>query len=366
MKGIERGMGALLASLMLALLLVAMPMPATALELLDSKLQIHGFGHQGYLLTSHNKWQDADSKGSFNFNNFGLLFAAQPQDDLTIWAQLFADDSSSLRLDWAFVDYKFSDQLRLRGGQVRDPIGLLSETRDIKYLQLSTIKPYIYQEEAEMIAEAFRGVSLIYSPDLLDGNLTIDVFGGEPKFFEGENTEEELRHLIGGRISYKTPLDGLSLIASASTSKEERPETGEEGRQNLYVGSIAYENHNFDLKSEYAYLKDIETRSFGYYAQAGYTFFNKLTPFVRYDYIALDKDQRSDPSFYQKGISFGIGYKFNSNVALKVENHIIRGYGLPAHVEIGEDEDGEELTEVPAGSGRKNWNLFAASLNFIF
>ncbi len=347
---------------MFALLCMAAT-PATALELFDSKLQVHGFGHQGYLLTSRNNWQGADSKGSFNFNNFGLLFTVEPQENTTVWAQLFAGDDASIRLDWAFVDYKYSDQLRLRGGQVRDPIGLLSEIRDIKYLQLSTIKPYIYQEETEMIAEAFRGASLIYTPDALDGNLSINLFGGAPVFFEGENADEKLRNLVGGRITYKTPVEGLTLLASASTSKEERTEglETESGRQNLYMGSLSYHNYNINIASEYAFQKDIDTLRFGYYAQAGYTFFDKLTPFVRYDYLTMDKADRRNPEQYQRGFVFGIDYKFNSNIAFKIEDHIIRGFALPAHVEIEED-----VFEVEEGTGRKNWNLFAASLNFIF
>lgn len=96
-------------------------------------------------------------------------------------------------------------------------------------------------------------------------------------------------------------------------------------------------------------------RSKAYYLQTGYTLAEKWTPYARYDYAATDDRLNNDPSFYQKIWVAGVGYKIGNNFNLRLEDHINRGYALP--VASG---------EVAAGTGRKNWNLFAASINFIF
>jgi hypothetical protein len=331
---------------------------ADALEMLDNKLEIHGYGHQGFLLTDGNHYLKADSKGTWEFNALALLFTVKATEDTTIWAQLFSS-LHDFRLDWAFVNYQASNDLQLRAGQIKTPIGIYNEIRDVKYLQLSTLEPLIYQEELKLTHEAFRGASLVYDYYVGNSSITLDLYGGQQANLEEdeEKSDQKFNQLIGGRITYKTPINGLSLMGSGYTSKAEEIEAGEtsKGRQSLWMGSVDYQNHGIDLKAEYASMKLIDRKTYGYYAQGGYTFFDKLTPFVRYDYLTTDKEQKSDPAFYQKDLVVGVGYKFNSNVALKVEDHFVRGYALP--VVTG---------EIAPGSGASNWNLLAASINFIF
>src|SRR5215467_2112364 len=112
--------------------------------------------------------------------------------------------------------------------------------------------------------------------------------------------------------------------------------------------------NNWDIKSEYA-RRSSETTVESYYVQAGYTFNDRWTPFGRYDYVALDKTRKNDPSYYQKTLVAGLDYKVNGNISLRVEGHFNKGYGLP--VASG---------EVEAGAGSDRWNMYSTSVTFMF
>jgi len=112
---------------------------------------------------------------------------------------------------------------------------------------------------------------------------------------------------------------------------------------------------DLDLKAEYGRMTVFGKTAATWYAQAAYTFNDKWTPYVRYDYVATDVDNRADPSFYQRSTVLGLGYKITPSVGLRLETHINHGYAMPVASE-----------EVEAGAGKTDWTMTAFSLNFIF
>ena len=317
------------------------------------RVEIHGYGHQGYLQAKDNIYLKADDKGSWDYNALALLFAAKIDDKSKVWMQLYGD-SSNMRLDWAFVDYQLTSTLTGRAGQIKAPIGLYNEIRDIKFLQLSTLQPMLYQEAVDIAFESYRGVAVAYDHDLGNSSLALDAYAGQQVDFESSTTIKN-RGLTGGRLTYKTPLDGLKFMVSAYTNKKKTISTAVESTLNSAILSADYTANNWDIKAEYADqhngLENKKART--YYAQAGYTFAEKWTPFMRYDYITTDVSQKSDPSYYQKSKVLGVNYKLNNSVAVRVENHWNTGYAMPVA--------SSENTGV-----KDDWNLFAASVNFIF
>lgn len=318
-------------------------------------LEIHGYGHQGYLQTNDNTYLGADSKGTWDFNALALVFTAKIDDKATIWTQLHST-SKQTRLDWVFLDYQVNNNLAARVGQIKMPLGLYNEIRDIQFLHLSTLNPALYSEAAEIVHEAYRGAAVIYTHDFGGGSLSWDAYGGEVADFQAAVTLKN-RRLLGGRVTYKTPLEGLRFMASAFRNKQEDTLTAKKGTEKAWILSGDYTNNNWDLKAEYANLNHAldGKNAKSYYTQAGYTFMEKWTPFVRLDYITTDKTQRTDPSFYQKTVALGVGYKLNNGVSLRLENHWNRGYALPV-----------AAAEVAAGAGKPDWNMLAASVQFIF
>lgn len=350
-------------------------------------VQIHGYGNQDFIMTNKNDFLGAE-EGTWDHNTMSLVFTANVTDDTSVWAKIFAR-SEKTSMEWLYVDYKAGGGVDLRIGQMKLPIGIFNLIRDMKFLHLAETDPYMYSEEVDLIFENFRGVEVEYNTRWFN----IDVIGGAPEMEESEeaaewefdltpgagtltmNTEEvEVRNLIGGRLTLKTPLEGLKLMFSGATFHEERTMTEifvdlatatitetvspeEVGREKLWVASLDLERGHLDVKAEYARKSGMDEQMISYYGEAGYTVFEKLTPFVRYDYIATDRNSKGDPAFYQKDTTVGIGYHVNDYFKVKVENHFINGYGLA--VATGD-------VDPTSPDAAERWNMLVAGVNFMF
>jgi hypothetical protein len=108
------------------------------------------------------------------------------------------------------------------------------------------------------------------------------------------------------------------------------------------------------VKSEYGKHTFFGVDSNAWYVQAGRGF-GKWMPFARYDEVTTDEDLRSSDSFHQQIFVVGVGYRLESNVSLRVEDHFNRGYALPVASE-----------EVVVDEGKRNWNLFVVGVHFMF
>lgn len=342
----------ILGSVLLASAVIGLPKKTFAIDV--GGVEIHGYGHQTFMITDGNEYMNADDDGSWENNMTSILFTSKVTDETTIWIQLHGG-ADGVRVDWAFVDYMFNDNLSVQIGQIKYPVGIYNDIRDVRFLQLSTMLPYMYSENADIIHEAYRGVRAIYNLDLgSGGEIIFTPFTGQP-FSTDAVPKHTYGQMFGGNITYNTPLDGLSLTGSASKSDTYvlDQNMNMKGDMTMLNTSVSYVNYGFDLKAEYITMDMSMSgmpngKSSSYYAQAGYTFFDKLTPFVRYDSITTDENNNSDPSNYQKSIVAGVGYKINYNVSLKAAYHINDGYAL-------------------ADSGtEENWNMFVTSINFIF
>lgn len=327
---------------------------ALAVEIND-KLSIYGYGHQAYMRTNGNAYLEADKKGDWGYGALALVIAATLDDKTKVWMHLH-NTAETTRMDWAYIDRQVSAGLALRAGQIKMPVGLYNEIRDIKFLQLATLAPALYQEASRMTDEGYRGLGLTYNHAVGAGSLSWDGYTGQVVDLEvlAGTAKEKMRRMVGGRVTYNAPVDGLRFMASTYDSRLQQG-GGLEGSRRVWILSADYKANNLDIKAEYAPMKFFGIKSKTYYAQAGYTLAEKWTPFARYDYVTTDSTQSDDPSYYQKTATIGVGYKFSDNVGFRLEDHFNRGYALP--VVTG---------ETVAGAGKNNWNMLVASINFIF
>ena len=335
-----------------ALCAVLLASPSHAVQLGES-VELHGYGHLGFLKTDANRYFNAGTEGTWQYRDLALLFAGTLSDSSKAWAQLYAVDGR-VRLDWAFVDYQIARGPTVQLGQIKLPLGLYNEIRDVEFIRPSSMRPFLYQDAAEISDEAYRGLSLAYDHDLGSGGLSWTVFGGRVAEFEDDHQQHH-KLLAGLRAVYRTPIEGLSVTVSAYDNGLELKESGESGHKRVSVLSVDHVRGDLDLKAEYGRKTAFGETAETWYAQAAYTFNDKWTPYLRYDVITTDADKRADPSFYQRSTVVGLGYKFTPNVGVKVETHINRGYALPVASE-----------EVEAGAGETNWGMTAVSFNFIF
>lgn len=235
--------------------------PVMAVEIND-RLSIYGYGHQAYMRTNDNAYLEADKKGDWGYGALALVIAATLDDKTKVWMHLH-NTAERTRMDWAYVDRQVSANLALRAGQIKMPVGLYNEIRDIKYLQLSTLIPALYQEATRITDEAYRGIGLTYNHDVGAGGLSWDGYVGQVVDLEivsGTAANEKMRRLVGGRVTYSTPVDGLRFMASAYDGKVEKT-GGIEGSRRTWVLSADYKANNFDLKAEYALMKFLARRA---------------------------------------------------------------------------------------------------------
>lgn len=367
-------------SMTAGILLLGMHTLANAAAI-DQRVSVHGYGDTGFIRAIENNYTQKPGGSNWNYNYLSVNFTAQIDDKTKIVAQI-RQGSEIVGDMGAYVNYNMTDNLTARAGQMKAPVGIFNEIRDIKFLQLSALTPLMYQDAVGILPDSFKGVEAIYHVDMGSYRLTFDIYGGEPK---GANTYVEIQpvaapgyfvlvqNIYGGRLTYKTPIGlkfslssfqndllsnggatGLPLAASAANATP--------GIRRLSSASIDYRNNNFDIKMEYAMATDFpgrtnENTGKSYYAQIGYTFAENITPFVRYDYLLYNNDQVDNPTYYQKAKVLGFTYRLNNNVSMRMENHWNSGYAIPAN---------SQGTAFSAVSPKLDWNTFAMGLNFIF
>lgn len=302
------------------------------------KINIHGFVSQGYLKTNHNNYLLDSENGSFEFNEAAVNFSTQLSNNLRLGLQLFSRDFGSVGnnaffLDWAYGDYLFRDEIGIRLGKIKVPVGLYNQERDVDLLRNPIILPQsVYWEGMRDFTLAIQGMSAYGSVSLKKaGRLDYELYGGtltvpEPKsllwrqifyqFTDSINqqlpagSEARIRnpsvngvYVFGGSLKWNTPLSGLRLATSYAKGKinlssdveviipiaEISPGVNfnnvivEEFRSDMRINnystySIEYARQNLTLVGEYLFQQyDIQTdgkslayEGQGYYGQINY------------------------------------------------------------------------------------------------
>jgi len=347
----------------------------------DDRLSINGFGYQDYRQANANQYSGADSRGSWDNNFLGIVMSGKASDRDTVWAQVQANSTEQTRITWMFLDHRFNDNLSAHVGRVKFPYGLYNEFIDNKTLQLSAIEPSAYSGAGDMVYDAYNGIGLdwtsgslftqifagnVYNPPVPTSPPVCSVVGGctaNPPTAASIPAHSD-RRLIGGRITWNTPQEGLRFMLSANGTQGESnvvsPTLGQLYMEERAMLSADYDIDNLDIKSEFNYHKipafsgGTGVISSAWYVQGGYKI-GLWTPYARYDNFKADNRYASDPSYYQKEWVLGVNYKISDNLNARIEDHFIHGYGLPVGAQ-----------ETPLNGGKTNWNMLAAQVNFMF
>lgn len=337
----------------------------------DDKISLNGYGFQDLSSASANVLNGADTRGTVSNNFFALVMSAKISDRDTAWAQL-ETGTGPTRFTWVFVGHRFSDDVTAKVGRVKFPYGLYNEFIDNKWLQVAATIPTAYSGAADMVYDAYNGVGFDWTlgdvfAQVFGGNIYVPPNGGVAATpFSGTNPPTVAaindRNVIGTRLTWNTPLDGLRFMVSANETQIELASAalGQIGKEDRAMFSVDYVNGSLDIKSEYNYhlIPDMpgfhSVASNAWYVQTAYKL-AEFTPYVRYDGFVADSRFSADPSYFQNEWTVGVNYKINSNVNVRAEDHIINGYGLP--VASG---------ETALNKGTTNWNMATASVNFIF
>lgn len=333
-----------------------------------SRVDFHGFGGWSYGRTSQNNvYLGGIHDGDNRLSDFALNAAASPTDNVRIAAQTSwneDDDGSHISLNYAFAEYKFSDRLRLRVGQVKHPFGIYTEVMNV-----GTVRPFFSLPQGVygpvgFAGQSYKGIGLTgflggasrwtADYDVYAGGEQVTKFHVPEAFFHDEDlgtVENELetistRNVIGGRFVVHTPVDGLSVGASAYTGTLD-----EEAANHRTVGGLQAEfvRDRLSLRSEVARLDQVnDENATGYYVEGAYRFTPHWQGALQYNHLTntfQGVDMSVAPSLgrHRESVA-GLNYWFTPGMVLKLDVHRVDGnrFSLP---------DPEALRAVLAAHG---------------
>jgi hypothetical protein len=321
----------------------------------QAPLQVHGFVSQGALLTSDNNYLARSERGSLEFTEAGINFTKTLDDRLSLGVQLFARDlgpegNYSAKFDWLYLDYRWKDWLGVRAGRVKLPFGLYNDTSDIDAAQPVILLPQaVYPQINRNFLLAQTGVELygyysLGSAGALDyhayfGTLYLSL----PDTSAIRIDELDVPYIVGGRVLWEAPIEGLRVGASVLNARLDGTITivGEsmsstvmlESRSTNWLSSVEYLNRGILLAAEYG-------RAFGertaggmtarqtserMYGLAGYRWTPWLQTTAYYSLLYPNVDQRSGQVNHQYDAAGSVRFDITAHWIFKLEGHFLRG-----------------------------------------
>lgn len=381
---------------------------AVQAEKLPQNLQIHGFASQSWLKSSGNNnvfGKSASDDGSFDFRELGLNASMRPLPKLQFSAQMLSrwagkGSPGNIRLDYGFLDYTMfsgeSNQLGIRLGRMKNPLGFYNDTRDVPFTRPSILLPQsIYFDRTRKLAIAADGAHLYgeHRSDMGDISFQLGIVRPLVRGDEAEAAVLQRQfpgHLAPeisyvGRVNYE--LDGGRIRLAVSATQLNigyAPGFGDP----LNSGSIQftplvlsaqYNAERWSLTSEYA-RRHLEYKNFGaiphlnftgesYYFQGVYRFTPEWEGIVRYDALFTDSDDRNGKKWaaspagmgrpahsrFAKDITVGLRWNVTPEFMLRAEYHRVNGTGWLSTLD----------NPVP-GDLSQNWNLFSILGSYRF
>lgn len=243
-------------------------------------VEVHGYGGWTYGRNDADgiHYLASSRDGEAGYVNLAIAVSSQASERVRVNAQVWWEaepgEEGTTTVDYAFGEWRFADELRLRMGQVKHPYGIYTEVFDV-----GTIRPFFWLPQSVYgatgtVAESYRGIGLTGSHfaaggweleyDAYVGELDLEAtdllvaFGeatGEGGEGETEAIEEAgLRDLLGGRVTLTEPRSGLRFGLSAYRGRDDE-EAGEIHRcLGLHVEHVT---GNWSLRGEYAHLREV-------------------------------------------------------------------------------------------------------------
>lgn len=336
-----------------AMIQLALPMSARAQSSAD-KLSFYGFLNQGIGVSGEKPvlGLNKDVSGDYRAAALQARYALSPIDNFVVQAgsrsmgtSPFSSAPGTVMLDWAFYHHRF-EHAALRIGRVPVPFGLMAETRDV-----GTLLPF-YRAPANYYLESFRsldGVTATNDVRVAGGRLETIAYAG------GTNgsivtwlpttvvtTKLRFERLIGGDVTYATPIDGIKLrggIASLRSLDTAQVQAAPATKLAVLSGGFDATFDRFFARGESRRIKiGSNSRQYSYYAQTGVRVIHTLRINAQGDFLS---EGANTPIGYVDHLSSadrGVSatYEFAPNVVGKMEQHWVHG-GIDRFVAPGSE-----------------------------
>jgi len=332
------------------------------------KLTIGGYGQFDYNQPlASNEYRN----GVLDIHRMVLLFAYKFDDRTSFVTEIELEHVKEVYVEQAFVNYRITPWLQLRGGLMLVPMGIINEYHEpttFNGVERPNLDKYIVPTTWRELGLGFQGQflasGLSYQLYLFNGFLGSDEgearLGGSSLFRSGRQKGAEsvfTRPNISARINYtgipgltagissyfgqsqSTFFDGIdrsntAMLATADSTLVgirmfgvdiRYSRSGIGVRSQLNAGSIT----NADAYNAY-HGSDLGSSFLGYYAEISYdvlhsveTGTNQLIPFARYEkydtHRSVDAAVTKNDAFNRTDITFGIGWKPNPGLIYKID-----------------------------------------------
>jgi hypothetical protein len=143
----------------------------------EREVQIHGYFSEGYVSSTDNNYLRMETSQGSPFTEAGLNISSHLTSKLRVGAQVYDRylgelGKGRIRLDWALVDYRLKDWMGFRGGKMKTPLGLHTDTQDQAFLHTWALLPQ------SLYPVDLRGSTI--------GHIGADVYGLVPLMRAGE------------------------------------------------------------------------------------------------------------------------------------------------------------------------------------
>jgi hypothetical protein len=352
---------------------------AWAVDIADGQLSIHADGQWAYQRTSgRNSYGDATPEGNYDTAMLDLVLTARPAEDLVISAQLGFDPEGTA-LEWGFAEWRFSEKVRLRVGEVPQPFGNLNElrfagtTRPFYHLPSSVYGP------ANVVGTAYLGLGAT-GQVASDGGWTLayDAYGGAVKLAEAEPyaalsrpgsgeaqapvavEEQQVRDLVGGRLSLTTPGE----VTARLSGYYGRLVHGEDSEGFSSLGaSVQYRGERLWLSAEVFRSEEEDSEvALTTYASVGWMLTGHLQVAAQYEWARTTFDGSPDsPLLRHDAYGLGLSWWVNPSLVFKACWHRVDGnrFAYP---------EGATPTELadPATAPSTRTDAFTVGTQFAF
>lgn len=232
----------------------------------------------------------------------------------------------------SFLEYKHSDALQVWIGKFLSPFGIYNDRYDATPTLLFTIlPPAVYGSYSHSPLRPFAkfstGLKLLGASFIDDWEARYSLYVSNGRGPDPSDRDNNANKGVGGRLVI-TPPSGT--IHAGLSYYRDRNGLFRDSRQSSLGFDLEVEAANLYLSSELILLsmehieeapKLPETHhSNGYYFLAGYTFYDRLTPWAAYNRVNEDRFQ-DDVAHIS---SLGINYSVTDKVYLKAEVHSYR------------------------------------------
>ncbi len=301
----------------------------------SDKIEVGGFASTNYNITDDpapfngESGNGHDDQGSFSGTRFGLNIRAKVNDRFSFASQIFGtkeEDNYAAHVDWAFGVMKLTDDLDLRAGKLKFPVGLINEYADVGYAYPWLQGPQSFYSSMgapngpQITREAYTGASILWTIPKDDWTFSTNLFGGEIAL-EGTN----VRELAG--ITVKADWDDQLLFQFSSYSGTMR-DIVVEGNQVISeaMEGAKHQVFSFSVKADindYLFMFEIADTEMGdlkamsattWYVTLGYQIDNLLP------YILFENYQQGDPvDDDQQTLALGLRWDIYTDVAVKFQ-----------------------------------------------